>query len=211
MWLWPTAPGGHSHVKTYRDFTKNPKGLDGNLQINSFSLNHLFQLQKHLPNWRQHFKIGFKNSVFFFFWKSPEFRSVWTIWLLEECLERLKTSNDSIRRNSFKFTVKIDKNWFSDRIPTIADADIEVLSLFIHYLISIWTTSKIWTKSYGPNCTKFWAFRQKKKKRKEKRNEKKKKKKKKKINHFWQSVDAILEEVSYFSNCNNCLLQNYWF
>ena len=51
--------------------------------------------------------------------------------------------------------------------------------------------SKIWTKSYGPNCTKFWALKKKKR-------EKKKKRKKKRIfiNHFWQSVDAILEDVS---------------
>ena len=37
---------------------------------------------------------------------------------------------------------------------------------------------EIWTKSYGTNFTKFWAFRQKM------------------VNHFWQSVDAILEGVS---------------
>ena len=35
----------------------------------------------------------------------------------------------------------------------------------------------IWTKSYGSNYTKFWAFWQKM------------------LNHFWQSVDAILEDV----------------
>ena len=40
---------------------------------------------------------------------------------------------------------------------------------------------EIWTKSYGPNYTKFWAFWQKKKK--------------KMSNHFWQSVDAIFEDV----------------
>ena len=42
--------------------------------------------------------------------------------------------------------------------------------------------SKIWTKSYGPNLKK----------------KKKKKKKKKRVfkNHFWQSVDASLEDVS---------------
>ena len=42
--------------------------------------------------------------------------------------------------------------------------------------------SEIWTKSYGPNYTKFWAFWQ------EKTGFFK--------NHFWQSVDAILEDVS---------------
>ena len=41
--------------------------------------------------------------------------------------------------------------------------------------------SEIWTKSYGPNYTKFWACWQKKNSF---------------FNHFWQSVDAILEDVS---------------
>ena len=36
----------------------------------------------------------------------------------------------------------------------------------------------IWTKSYGPNHTKFCALWQKM------------------VNNFWQSVDAILEDVS---------------
>ena len=43
--------------------------------------------------------------------------------------------------------------------------------------------SEIWTKSYGPNYTKFWGFW-----------------KKKTVfffkNHFWQSVGAILEDIS---------------
>ena len=37
---------------------------------------------------------------------------------------------------------------------------------------------EIWTKSYGPNYTKFWTFWQKM------------------VNNFWQSVDVILEDVS---------------
>ena len=41
--------------------------------------------------------------------------------------------------------------------------------------------SEIWTKSYGPNYTKFWAFLQKADFF---------------YKHFWQSVDAILEDVS---------------
>ena len=40
--------------------------------------------------------------------------------------------------------------------------------------------SGIWTKSYGPNYTKFSAFWQKMFKKK---------------THFWQNVGAILEEV----------------
>ena len=42
----------------------------------------------------------------------------------------------------------------------------------------------IWTKSYGPNYAKFWAFLPKKQN------------KTFFLNHFWQSVDAILEDVS---------------
>ena len=49
--------------------------------------------------------------------------------------------------------------------------------------------SEIWTKSYGPNYTKFWAFWQK---QKQNNNNKKTGFYK----HFWQSVDAILEDVS---------------
>ena len=69
------------------------------------------------------------------------------------------------------------KNWFSDRTfhVTIADADIESLkslhTLFDKYLA-------IWIKLYDPNSTKFRASWQKM------------------VNHFWKSVDAILEVVS---------------
>ena len=54
--------------------------------------------------------------------------------------------------------------------------------------------NEIWTKSYGPNYTKFWAFWQKKQKTKTKTN--KQTKKKVIYNHFWQRVDAILEDFS---------------
>ena len=40
--------------------------------------------------------------------------------------------------------------------------------------------SEIWTKSYDPNYTKIWAFWQKTGF----------------LNHFWQRVDAILQDVS---------------
>ena len=43
--------------------------------------------------------------------------------------------------------------------------------------------SEIWTKSYGPNCSKFRAFWPNKQTNK-------------KTKKFWQSVDAILEDVS---------------
>ena len=65
---------------------------------------------------------------------------------------------------------------FSDRVfydTIIADAGIESLK---HHLISICIT---WTKKYGPNYANFELFA----------------KKKKNVNHFWQSVAAILEDV----------------
>ena len=40
--------------------------------------------------------------------------------------------------------------------------------------------SEIWTKTHGPNYTKFWAFGQKPGF----------------YNHFWQRVDAIFGDVS---------------
>ena len=49
--------------------------------------------------------------------------------------------------------------------------------------------SEIWTKSYGPNNTKFWTFWQKKKPGFFKKQ-------------FWQSVDAILEDVSVAETVN---------
>ena len=79
----------------------------------------------------------------------------------------------TVARKGFngKFTAKI---YFPIRHFTIADADIG--SLFIHYFDKY--LDYIWTKSYGPNHTKFCAFWQKM------------------VNKFWQSVDAILEDVS---------------
>ena len=48
--------------------------------------------------------------------------------------------------------------------------------------------NEIWTKSSGPNYTKFWAFWQKKPGLKKTNKQTNKK-------HFWQSVGAILEDV----------------
>ena len=65
---------------------------------------------------------------------------------------------------------------------TIADADIESLGLSIHSLISIcilYHTMVCEQKAYNPSYTKFWAHL-----------------KKKMVNRFWQSVDAILEDIS---------------
>ena len=47
-----------------------------------------------------------------------------------------------------------------------------------HMLVKFEQNHMVRTKSYDPNFTKFWAFWQKV------------------VNHFWQSVDAILEDVS---------------
>ena len=55
----------------------------------------------------------------------------------------------------------------------------EVYNLSLHYLISIGLhAGEILTESYGPNYTKFWPFWQIL------------------VNDFWQSVDAIFEDVS---------------
>ena len=73
------------------------------------------------------------------------------------------------------------KNWFSDRVfhVTIADADIGSIK-FLHTLFDKYLdhAGEIWTNTYGPNYAKCWAFWRKM------------------VNHFWQSVDAILEDVS---------------
>ena len=69
------------------------------------------------------------------------------------------------------FNGKFTEHWFSDRILYITVADVNIGSLVPH-------ADEIWTKSYGPNNTNFWAFWQKM------------------VNHFWQSVNAILEDVS---------------
>ena len=58
---------------------------------------------------------------------------------------------------------------------------LEVWSLSIHSLkMFVPYASKIWTKLYAPNYKKFWAFWQKLVF----------------YNHFWQRVDAILEDIS---------------
>ena len=66
---------------------------------------------------------------------------------------------------------------------------LENLSLSIHYLIKVKFSGEIWTKSYCPKYTKFCAFWQKKKM----------------VDIFWQSVDAILEDVSVTETIVWCL------
>ena len=79
-------------------------------------------------------------------------------------------------------TANGSKNWFSDRAfyVTIADADIGSLKSLHTLFDKVFGphAGRIWTKSYGPNYTEFWAFWQKM------------------VYHFWQSIDAILEDVS---------------
>ena len=72
-----------------------------------------------------------------------------------------------VARKPESFTVKID----------FPDADIKVLIFSILYLLSIWTTVMLVKCEQCMTYTKFWAFWQKV------------------VNHFWQSVDAILEDV----------------
>ena len=77
-----------------------------------------------------------------------------------------------------KFTAKIDFS-IGYSILSLPMLTLEVLSLSIHYLISIWTTC--WwnlNKIVWSGLLKIWAFWQKM------------------VDHFWQSVDAILEDVS---------------
>ena len=85
-------------------------------------------------------------------------------------------------RKSFNWQIYC-KNWFFDRafyVTRIADADIGSLkslhTLFDKYLDHLLV--KFEQKSYGPNHTKFYAFWQKM------------------VNNFWQSVDAILKDIS---------------
>ena len=56
----------------------------------------------------------------------------------------------------------------------------------------------MWTKSYGPNFTKCFSFYTKKKQ--------KQKQKQVFCNHFWQRVDAILEDVSVAQIIFNAIL-----
>ena len=89
-----------------------------------------------------------------------------------------------VTRKSFnvKFTAK---KWCSDRVfyVTIANADIESLKSLNTFIILIsilhdMYAGAIWTKSNGPNYIKNWNFWQKV------------------VNHFWQSVNVILKDVS---------------
>ena len=59
---------------------------------------------------------------------------------------------------------------------TVANADIRSIQS-LHTLLKkmfVPHSSAIWTKSYGSNYTKFWAF----------------------FSHFGQSIDVILEDIS---------------
>ena len=164
---------------------------DGCLEINSLALNSCFGYRNVMSSTlcQKWFK---KNG--FFFTKKLKIRVVWTkqfcsnftsmwskylsnnVWRdLRLPMSALAIAGESLNT---KFAAKIDFpiGHFMLPLPMLT---LEVWSPSIHYLVSIWST--YWwnlNKSYGPNYTKFWAFWQKM------------------VNHFWQSVDAILEDVS---------------
>ena len=83
-----------------------------------------------------------------------------------------------------KIKCPIGKSNFAVNLPinlfhaTVANADIGSLKSLHTFLTQVFVpyASEIWTKSYGPNYTKFWVFD-------------------KKLgffyNHFWQNVDSI--------------------
>ena len=84
-------------------------------------------------------------------------------------MEKLWSSNINISNGNIK--CPIGKSIFTVNLPlelfrvTIANADIESLKSLHTFLKKMFVphASKIWTKSYGPNYKKFWAFWQKKK------------------------------------------------
>ena len=147
-------------------------------------------------------KNGFKKPVFLS--KSSKFCVVWTIWfcsnstsmwykhslwnmcrdfrllmsLLATVAGEILTAN-LLQKLIFRSGILCYHCWYWHWKSKVS---------WIHYLINIWTTcwwnlnrphaGEIWTKLYGPNYIKFGSSWQKM------------------INHFWESVDATLENVS---------------
>ena len=113
---------------------------------------------KRLPIWRQLFvNNGYKKNVFVFFWlllsKSSKFRVVWTIrlcsnftsictflWNVWRDFRLPMSAIATVARKSFngKFTAKIDFPIGHFMLPLLM-LTLEVQSLFIHYLICIWS------------------------------------------------------------------------
>ena len=138
---------------------------------------YLPRVVKHSWNVFQNGDNTFSKLVNHFLSKSSKSRVVWTIrfcsnftnvWskYLISCMERLLASNVSISNGSTK--CQIGKSFFAVNLPLklfpavlpLLLLTLEVQSFSIHSLKSVCTTcsSEIWTNSYGPNCTKFWAF-----------------------------------------------------
>ena len=129
----------------------------------------MFQLQKRLPKWRQSFvKIGFKkpgflskNSKFCIFRTirfCSNFTSMWSKYVSNNVWRDFQlpmSALATVARKSFnvKFTAKIDFPIGHFMLPLLM-LTLEVKSLSIHYLISIWTTcwwnlnEIVWSKIY---------------------------------------------------------------
>ena len=79
-------------------------------------------------------------------------------------MERLWTSNDSISNGNRNCL--IGKSLFAINLPlqffhaTVANDDIESFKSFNTFLKKLFVpyASEIWTKSYGPTYSKFWAL-----------------------------------------------------
>ena len=72
-------------------------------------------------------------------------------------MERLLTSSVSISNGNIKYPIGN-----SSQLPLLR-LTLKVWSLSIHSFKNVCTidASEVWTKSYGPSYTKFWAFWQK--------------------------------------------------
>ena len=142
----------------------------------------------------------FKNPFFFLFLsESSKFRVVWILrfcsnftcrWCKHSLrnvwkdfrLSMLSLTTVAGKSSNGKFTAKIDFPVRYFMLPLLM-LILEVYSLSIHYLINIWTTC--W---WNLNKIVWFELYQKKKKNQpvDKRM----------VNHFLQSFDAILEDVS---------------
>ena len=138
----------------------------------------------------------FVFCVFLFCQKSSKFRVVWTIRYCSNftsmCykhslrkvwrdLRLLMSALMTVAGKSFngKFTPKFDFP-IGHFMLSLLILTLKVLSLSIHYLISIWTTCWWnWNKIVWSELYRILIFLTKKM-----------------VNHFWQNVDAILEDVS---------------